>query len=66
MVMGHGNLEDALKNRSKSALGFMPDRLKVIMTFVPITPIKGSHTGVEARILEDQRFLVRKGSGGAQ
>ncbi len=66
VVMGHGDLEDALEYRSESALGFMPDRLKIIVTFVPITPIKGGHTGMEARILEDQRFLVRKGFGEAQ
>ena len=59
MVMGHGNLEDALEYRPESSLGFMPDRLKIIVTSVPFAPIEGGHTRMEARILKDQRFLGR-------
>ena len=66
MVMGHGNLEHALKYRPKSPLGFMPDRLKIIMTSVPFTAIEGGHTGLEALILNNQHFLSREGTRGAQ
>jgi hypothetical protein len=59
MVMGHGNLEDAVENRPESSLGFLPDRLKIIVTSVPFAPIEGGHTRMEARILKDQRFLGR-------
>ena len=57
VVMGHGNLEDGLKYRPEAALGFMPDRLKIIVTSVPFAPIERSHSGMEARILEDQRLF---------
>ena len=57
MVMGHGNLEDGLEYRSEATLGFMPDRLKIIVTSIPFAPIKRGNAGVEARILEDQRLF---------
>ena len=66
MVMGHGNLEDGLQYRPEAALGFMPDRLKIIVTSIPFAAIEGGHTGVEARILEDQRLFGCKGIGAAQ
>lgn len=66
MVMGNGNLEDGLKDRPETALGFMPDRLKIIVTSVPFAPIEGCHAGMEARILEDQRLFGCKGIGAAQ
>ena len=66
MVMGHGNLENALEYGPEASLGFMPDRFKIIVTSVPLAPIEGCHTGVEARILEDRRFLGGNGIGAAQ
>ena len=66
MVMGHGNLEDGLEYRSEAALGFMPDRLKIIVTSIPFAAIEGGHTGVETRILEDQRLFGCKGIGAVQ
>jgi hypothetical protein len=66
MVMGNGNLEDGLKYRPETALGFMPDRLKIIVTSVPFAPIEGCHAGMEARILEDQRLLGCQRIGAAQ
>jgi hypothetical protein len=66
MVMGYGNLENALEYRPEASLGFMPDRFKIIVTSVPLAPIEGGHAGVEARILEDQHFLGRGGIGAAQ
>ena len=53
MVMGHGNLEDTLQYRPEAPLGFMPDRLKIIVTYVPLPPIESGHSGKEAWILED-------------
>jgi len=64
--MGHGNLENALEYRPKSSLGFMPDRLKIIMTSVPFAAIEGGYTGMEALILKNQHFLGREGTGSAQ
>jgi hypothetical protein len=66
MVMGHGDLQDALEYRPKAPLGFMPDRLKIIVTSVPFAPIEGDHAGLEARILEDRRLLGRTGIGAGQ
>ena len=66
MVMGHGNLEDGLEYRPEAALGFMPDRLKIIVTSVPFAPIEGGHAGMEAWILDDQRLFGCKGIGAAQ
>jgi len=66
MVMGHGNLEDGLKYRPEAALGFMPDRLKIIVTSVPFAPIKRGHAGMETRILKDQRLFGCQGIGAAQ
>ena len=66
MVMGDGNLKDALQYRPEAPLSFMPDRFKIIMTFVPLALIEGCHSGKEARILEDERLLGRKGIGAAQ
>jgi len=66
MVMGHGNLEDGLEYGSEAALGFMPDRLKIIVTSVPFAPIERSHAGMEARILEDQRLFGCKRIGATQ
>ena len=66
MVMGHGNLEDGLEYRPEAALGFMPDRLKIIVTSVPFAPIKRGHTGMEARVLKDQRLFGCKGIDAAQ
>ena len=64
--MGHGNLKDGLEYRSEEPLGFMPDRLKIIVTTVPITTIKGGHTGMKAGVLEDLHFLSSERLGGAQ
>jgi len=66
MVMGHGNLEDGLEYRPEASLGFMPDRLKIIVTSVPFAPIKRGHAGMEARILKDQRLFGCQGIGAAQ
>jgi hypothetical protein len=66
MVMGHGNLEDGLEYRPETALGFMPDRLKIIVTSVPFAPIERGDAGMEARILEDQRLFGCKRIGAAQ
>ena len=66
MVMGHGNLEDALENRPEAPLGFMPDRFKIIVTSVPLAPIEGGHAGKEARILQDEVLLGRGGMGAVQ
>jgi len=66
MVMGHGNLEDGLKYRPEAALGFMPDRLKIIVTSVPFAPIKRGHAGMETRILKDQRLFGCQGIRAAQ
>jgi len=66
MVMGHGNLEDGLKYRPEAALGFMPDRLKIVVTSVPFAPIKRGHAGMEARILKDQLLFGCQGIGAAQ
>ena len=66
MVMGHGNLEDGLEYRPEAALGFMPDRLKIIVTSIPFASIKRGNAGMEARILEDQRLFGCKGIGAAQ
>lgn len=57
MVMGHGNLEDGLEYRPEAALGFMPDRLKIIVASIPFASIEGGHASMEARILEDQRLF---------
>jgi hypothetical protein len=66
MVMGHGNLEDGLKYRPEATLGFVPDRLKIIVTSIPFAPIESGHAGMEARILEDQRFFGCISIGAAQ
>lgn len=44
----------------------MPDRFKIIVTSIPLAPIEGGHTGVEAWILENLRFLGRDGIEAAQ
>lgn len=48
MVMSHCDLKDALEDGSESSLGFMPERLKGIVTFVPLAAIECSQPRVKA------------------
>ena len=57
MMMGHGNLKNALEYGPEPPLGFMPKGLESVVTFVPLAAIKGSQSRLKATILLDQRFL---------
>jgi hypothetical protein len=50
MVVGHGDLKDALQHAARGALGFMPELLEAIVAGIPGTGIELGDSGLKAGV----------------